>query len=63
MILPLSVESARRNKEPGRQHPLSTAMGLLGEILTRTYFESQQKTSYVVRSTLNLERPLNRRAA
>jgi glycosyltransferase involved in cell wall biosynthesis len=39
------------------------SMGLLGEILSRTYFESQQKTSYVVRSTLNLERPLNRRAA
>jgi glycosyltransferase involved in cell wall biosynthesis len=39
------------------------SMGLLGEILTRTYFESQQKTAYVVRSTLNLESPLNRRAA
>jgi hypothetical protein len=39
------------------------SMGLLGEILTRTYFESQQKTSYVVRSTLNLEPPLKRQAA
>jgi glycosyltransferase involved in cell wall biosynthesis len=39
------------------------SMGLLGEILTRTYFESQQKTAYTVRSTLNLEPPLNRRAA
>jgi len=39
------------------------SMGLLGEILTRTYFESQQKTSYVVRNTLNLESPLKRQAA
>jgi hypothetical protein len=39
------------------------SMGLLGEILTRTYFESQQKTSYVVRNTLNLEPPLKRQAA
>jgi glycosyltransferase involved in cell wall biosynthesis len=39
------------------------SMGLLGEILTRTYFESQQKTSYVVRSTLNLEPPQKRQAA
>ena len=39
------------------------SMGLLGEILTRTYFESQQKTAYVVRSTLNLEPPPKRKAA
>jgi glycosyltransferase involved in cell wall biosynthesis len=38
-------------------------MGLLGEVLTRTYFESQGKTAYVVRSTLNLEQPVTRRAA
>ena len=38
-------------------------MGLLGEILTRTYFESQQKTSYLVRNTLNFETPLQRKAA
>jgi glycosyltransferase involved in cell wall biosynthesis len=38
-------------------------LGLLGEIMTRTYFESQQKTSYVVRTTLNLEPPLKRTAA
>src|SRR5262249_7682770 len=38
-------------------------MGLLGEILTRTYFESQGKTSYTVRNTLNLEQPVRRRAA
>jgi glycosyltransferase involved in cell wall biosynthesis len=38
-------------------------LGLLGEILTRTYFESQQKNSYVVRSTLNLQTPMRRKAA
>ncbi len=31
------------------------SMGLIGELVTRTYFESQGKTSYAVRSTLNLE--------
>jgi len=30
-------------------------MGLLSEILMRTYFESQGKTSYVVRDTLNFD--------
>ena len=39
------------------------SMGLLGELLMRTYFESQGKTSYAVRSTLNLEQPIQRRAA
>ena len=39
------------------------SMGLLGEILTRTYFESQGKTAYTVQSTLNLEEPARRRAA
>jgi glycosyltransferase involved in cell wall biosynthesis len=39
------------------------SMGLLGEVLTRTYFESQGKTAYTVRSTLNLEPPARRRAA
>ncbi len=39
------------------------SMGLLGELLSRTYFESQGKTSYVVRDTLNLEPPARRRAA
>jgi glycosyltransferase involved in cell wall biosynthesis len=39
------------------------SMGLLGEVLTRTYFESQGKTAYTVRSTLNLEVPKKRRAA
>ena len=39
------------------------SMGLLGELLTRTYFESQGKTAYVVRATLNLEPPAERRRA
>jgi hypothetical protein len=34
--------------------------GLLGEVMTRTYFESQGKRSYKVRTTLNLK-PLRRR--
>jgi glycosyltransferase involved in cell wall biosynthesis len=39
------------------------SMGLLGEVLTRTYFESQGKTAYTVRNTLNLAEPAKRRAA
>ncbi len=39
------------------------SMGLLGEVLTRTYFESQGKTAYVVWSTLNLDEASRRRAA
>jgi glycosyltransferase involved in cell wall biosynthesis len=39
------------------------SMGLLGEVLTRTYFESQGKTSYAVRTTLNLDRTSGKRAA
>ncbi|HJT77303.1 MAG TPA: glycosyltransferase family 2 protein [Gemmataceae bacterium] len=39
------------------------SMGLLGELLTRTYFESQGKKSYAVRTTLNLDPPVRRRAA
>ncbi len=39
------------------------SMGLLGELLTRTYFESQGKTPYLVRTTLNLENVVERRAA
>jgi glycosyltransferase involved in cell wall biosynthesis len=31
------------------------SMGLLGELLARTYFESQGKPAYTVRATLNLE--------
>jgi glycosyltransferase involved in cell wall biosynthesis len=39
------------------------SMGLLGELMTRTYFESQGKTPYMVRSSLNLEPPVQKRAA
>jgi hypothetical protein len=39
------------------------SMGLLGEVLTRTYFESQGKSAYTVRATLNLDAPEKRRAA
>ena len=39
------------------------SLGLIGELLTRTYFESQGKTAYAVRNTLNLEKPSRRRAA
>jgi len=39
------------------------SLGLIGEILTRTYFESQGKPAYTVRNTLNLVNPGNRRAA
>jgi glycosyltransferase involved in cell wall biosynthesis len=39
------------------------SMGLLGELLTRTYFESQGKSAYVVRATRNLDKPADRRAA
>jgi glycosyltransferase involved in cell wall biosynthesis len=38
-------------------------MGLIGELLTRTYFESQGKSAYVVRATLNVEAPPGRKAA
>jgi glycosyltransferase involved in cell wall biosynthesis len=37
------------------------SMGLIGEVLARTYFESQGKSSYAVRTTLNLETPVMRR--
>ena len=39
------------------------SIGLLGELLTRTYFESQGKTPYAVRNTVNLDAPVQRRAA
>ena len=39
------------------------SIGLLGELLTRTYFESQGKTPYAVRTTVNLDPPVQRRAA
>jgi hypothetical protein len=33
------------------------SMGLLGELLARTYFESQGKPAYTVRKTVNLAPP------
>jgi glycosyltransferase involved in cell wall biosynthesis len=39
------------------------SIGLLGEMVARTYFESQGKTSYAVRSALNISRPPRRHAA
>jgi len=39
------------------------SMGLLGEVMTRTYFESQGKTPYAVQATLNLTTPVERKAA
>lgn len=40
------------------------SMGLLGELMARTYFESQGKPAYIVRSTLNLDpEPGQRKAA
>ncbi len=35
------------------------SMGLIGELVTRTYFESQGKKSYTVRSTLNVQVPVD----
>ncbi|MFO0845065.1 MAG: glycosyltransferase family 2 protein [Gemmataceae bacterium] len=39
------------------------SMGLLGELLARTYFESQGKSAYNVRATFNLDDSEKRRAA
>jgi len=39
------------------------SLGLIGELLTRTYFESQGKTAYTVRTTLNLAPPSEKRRA
>jgi glycosyltransferase involved in cell wall biosynthesis len=39
------------------------SMGLLGEVLSRTYFESQGKKAYAVRRTLNLELKQDQRRA
>jgi glycosyltransferase involved in cell wall biosynthesis len=39
------------------------SMGLLGELLARTYFESQGKAAYTVRATLNLDPKPGARAA
>jgi hypothetical protein len=37
-------------------------MGLLGEVLARTYFESQGKAPYSVRTTRNVDRAPKRAA-
>ena len=39
------------------------SMGLIGEMMARTYFESQGKKAYTVRRTINFEQPTHRRAA
>jgi glycosyltransferase involved in cell wall biosynthesis len=39
------------------------SLGLIGEVLTRTYFESQGKSSYTVRTTVNLDPPRRKRVA
>lgn len=39
------------------------SMGLIGELLSRTYFESQGKAAYTVQTTVNLEPRSGRRAA
>ena len=39
------------------------SMGLIGELLTRTYHESQGKRAYTVRSVLNLDEEERRKAA
>ena len=39
------------------------SLGLLGELVTRTYFESQGKRPYAVRTTLNIDDVPQRRAA
>jgi glycosyltransferase involved in cell wall biosynthesis len=39
------------------------SLGLIGELLTRTYFESQGKTAYTVQSTLNMNDSEHRKAA
>lgn len=33
------------------------SIGLLGEMVARTYFESQGKTAYMIRRTINLDKP------
>ena len=39
------------------------SLGLLGELVTRTYFESQGKRPYLVRGTLNVDPPAEHRRA
>ena len=39
------------------------SMGLIGELLTRTYFESQGKSAYSIRTLINVEQRVRRKAA
>jgi len=39
------------------------SLGLIGELMMRTYFESQGKKAYTVRDTLNVETQEKRHAA
>jgi glycosyltransferase involved in cell wall biosynthesis len=39
------------------------SMGLIGEVLTRTYFESQGKSAYSIRTLVNVEQRIRRKAA
>jgi glycosyltransferase involved in cell wall biosynthesis len=39
------------------------SMGLIGELMTRTYFESQGKRAYAVRDSINIDSAPRRRAA
>jgi len=39
------------------------SMGLLGEVMARTYFESQGKASYLIRDTHNLDKAMMNKAA
>jgi pilus assembly protein TadC len=36
---------------------VSILLGLLAEMIVRTYYESQQRTTYMVRDTINLDDP------
>jgi glycosyltransferase involved in cell wall biosynthesis len=39
------------------------SLGLISEIMTRTYFESQGKAAYAVKKTINIDPPATRKAA
>jgi len=39
------------------------SLGLISELMMRTYFESQGKAAYVVRKTINIQAPATRKAA
>jgi hypothetical protein len=39
------------------------SLGLISEIMMRTYFESQGKAAYAVKKTINIDAPAARKAA